>query len=124
MKKKIGVSLLIILIIMMLVLTGCGKKLTSGEIYEKEFLPEHTTTMILPVYFYNGKGTTMILIPYIYYYPDRWVVKIKDFQGDEWTTEDYYIPEELYDQIIIGGEFEYDSDRDLDDEPYTRKKKD
>ena len=38
MKKRIMVVLFSAFL-----LVGCGKKLTEGEIYEKEFLPEYTT---------------------------------------------------------------------------------
>lgn len=97
-------------------------KITEGEVYEKEFIPAYNQMMIIPIVISNGKTTTTMMIPYMYYYPDSWVIKIKDFQDNKWVTEDFYVSEEIYNAVTIGSEFKYQPDRgDLNDQPYTRE---
>jgi len=124
---------LIILIVILLALVGflvwiiieslSPPILMQGEVYEKEFIPAHNQVMTIPIVITNGKTTSTILIPYMYYYSDTWVIRIKDFQGNKWITEDFYVSKEVYDVVNIGNEFKYEPNRgDLNDQPYTREK--
>ncbi len=49
-----------------ILLSGCREKLTSGEIYNKEFLPANTVTVIMPIVHTNGKSSHTTYIPMIY----------------------------------------------------------
>lgn len=103
---------------------GCSNKITHGEVYKKEHRDAYTTVTMLPLVISTGKSTTTTMIPYTVYYPERYVIYIKDFDGEEWITEDFYVTKDVFDQISIGHMFEYDESRgDLTDEPYTREKK-
>lgn len=115
-------KILIAAAVAVVVLAGCGKQLTEGEVYEKQFIPAHTQRMVIPHRIYNGKTSTTILIPYIRYYPDTWKVYIKAFQDDEWKTTSYCVPEDTYNQVQIGQVFEYDVERDLKEAPYTQER--
>lgn len=119
--KKI-VSLLVILITVLIVLCGCGNKLTSGEVYNKEFKKSHKEVRMIPITGYTGKTTSVTMIPYLYTYPDRYIVYIKKFINNKWETNYYYVSKDVYNNINIGDEFEYVKGRDLDNEPYTRER--
>ena len=103
---------------------GCGNMITHGEVYEKEHREAFTTVMMLPLTIYTGKTSTTTIIPYVVHYPERYVILIKDFDGENWVTEDFYVIKEVFDQIHIGDMFEYNKSRgDLTNEPYTKTKK-
>lgn len=113
---------LIAVLVWLLIEALSPPKITEGEVYEKEFIPAYNQMMIIPIVISNGKTTTTMMIPYMYYYPDSWVIKIKDFQDNKWVTEDFYVSEEIYNAVTIGSEFKYQPDRgDLNDQPYTRE---
>ena len=123
---KIKNSLLIVtlLIVPILIISfGCSHKLTEGEVYEKEFKKATTQIRLIPIVTSNGKYTTTRLIPYTYYYPDRWIIRIREPNGDgTYTTDEYYTTKEVYDSVNIGDTFSYDPDRDIENEPYTRER--
>lgn len=121
MKKILATIMLCILLL--LCFCSCGNNLTHGEVYEKEYREAHVSVVILPLTVSNGKSTTTIMVPYMFRYPDRWAIHIREFNGEEWVTEDFYVSKEIYDAIEIGDMFEYDEGRgDLQEEPYTKEK--
>ena len=121
MKKIIGALICLLLVVS---LCGCSNEITEGEVYEKEYREAHTTVMMLPLVISNGKTTKTTMIPFLVHYPDRYVIFIKAYQDKEWKTEDFYVSKEIYDSINIGDMFLYDEERgDLQDEPYTKERK-
>ncbi len=56
------------IIVFAMLLGGCASSITSGEVYRKEFLPEHTYVTMMPVVTFNG---------------------------EEWQTEDFYVSPEV-----------------------------
>lgn len=103
-------------------LCGCGHRLTEGEVYEKEYKEAETNVVIIPIVISNGKSTKTTMIPYVYYYPDRWVIRIREPNGDgTYMTDEYYTAKEVYDSVNIGDTFIFDPDRDFENEPYTRE---
>lgn len=62
------------------------------------------------------------MMPYVVSYPDRWLVKIKKYNGEKWLYSEYYTSKEVYQSLNIGDEFKYISGRDLLEEPYSREK--
>lgn len=118
--KKICIAILLVFI---LFLSACSPKITSGEVYDKEYREAFVTVSVYPVVTYNGKTSTTTMVPYTVYYPERWVIFIKSFEDGEWITEDFYVSEAVYNSIRIGDMFEYDENRgDLTDEPHTKEK--
>lgn len=104
-------------------LCGCGHKLTEGEVYDKEFKGAITQVMIVPVVISDGNTTSTTMIPYMYYYPDRWIIRIREPNGDgTYVTDEYYTTKEVYDSVNIGDTFSYDPYRDFENEPYTRER--
>ena len=120
MNKIKKISLTIVLIILLLILTGCTSKISSGEVYQKEFKEAHTEVRVIPLIRSNGKTTYTTMMPYIYHYPDRYIIYIKKFEDNEWKTASYYTTKEVYESTNIEDQFEYVKDRDLAEEPYTR----
>ena len=115
--KKICIAILLILF-----LSACSHKITSGEVYDKQHRNAFTTVSSYPIIISNGKTTKIVMVPYTVYYPERWVIFIKSFEDGEWTTEDFYVSEAIYNSTSIGDMFEYDENRgDLTDEPYTKE---
>ena len=121
MKKIIGALICLLLVVS---LCGCSNAIAQGEVYEKEYREAYTTVMMFPLVISSGKTTTITTIPFFVHYPDRYVVFIKAYQDEEWKTEDFYVSKEVFDSINIGDMFLYDQERgDLQDEPYTKERK-
>lgn len=115
--------ILFLILVLLISLNGCGKKLTEGEVYEKEFREATTQVRVIPVVSTNGKTTRTTIIPYIYRYPARWIIRIREPNGDgTYITAEYYTTKEIYDSVNIGDTFSYDPDRDFENEPYTRER--
>lgn len=112
MKKRI-LSLLLALLLCF-TLCGCGPKLEEGEVYDKQFIPAHTDHLLIPYIHYNAasKSSYTILIPVARHHPDQYEICIKAMQDDEWVTETFYVPQDVYDAIEIGNYFHYDDSRD------------
>jgi hypothetical protein len=120
--KKI-LTTIILCLLLLLCFCSCGNKITHGEVYEKEHREAYTTVMFIPITISNGKSISTTMVPYIIRYPERWVIHIREANGEEWVTEDFYVSKEIYDTIEIGDMFEYDEERgDLQEEPYTKEK--
>ena len=119
--KKLLLGIVFMLMILFC-LTGCSTKITEGEVYEKEYKAAHTEVMIVPITTYNGESSSVHMIPYVYSFPDRYIIKIKKFEDNEWKQADYYVPKDVYDGINVGDQFEYVEGRDLSEEPYTRER--
>lgn len=114
---------ILVLVALILLLSACSTKITSGEVYDKEHRDAFTTVSFYPLIISNGKTTTTTMVPYTVYYPERWVIFIKSFEDGEWLTEDFYVSESVYNSINIGDMFEYDENRgDITDEPHTKEK--
>lgn len=106
----------------LMMLCGCGKKLTEGEVYEKNFTEAHSQVLMLPLVHSTGKSMYTTMIPYIRYYPDTYSIGIRDFQDDKWVTETYYVSEEVYNEVEIGDMFKYEKGRDFEEAPYTQER--
>lgn len=109
--------------LLLISLCSCGHKLVEGEVYDKEFKPSITQVVMLPIVISNGKTSSTTIVPYVYYYPDRWVIRIREPNGGgTYITDEYYTSETVYDSVNIGDTFSYDPDRDFENEPYTRER--
>ena len=114
---------IILCILLLFCFCSCGNSITHGEVYKKEYREAFTTIMFMPLTTFNGESTITTMVPYVFYYPERWVIHIREFNGEEWITEDFYVSKEIYGAIEIGDMFEYDEGRgDLQEEPYTKEK--
>lgn len=122
--KRIKKILLVGVMLLSLLLCSCGNKITEGEIYEKQFKPEETITMFIPMTVYTGKTTITNIIPVIRHYPDRYIVRIRQYNEEENTFlyNEYYIDAETYNKVNIGDWFIYDKNFCLENEPYTQEK--
>lgn len=92
-------KIIFVLFACLILLTGCSQKITEGEIYEKEFLPEETRTIIIPMIHTNGKSLYTTYVPVTHHYPDRWRISIKSIEKNDdgdYDTADYYTTEEVY----------------------------
>ena len=111
--------------LLLLVLTGCAGPITDGEVVKKEFDPAHTVVRMIPVVRSNGKTTSTTIIPYFYHYPDRWYIKIQqyDAKNGKMRTATYRVIEDVYNSVCVGAEFVYDKDMKPEEPEYTRERK-
>ena len=121
MRKVLIISLTTILL---LFIVSCKKESYSGTVYEKEFRKSYSEIIILPMYLYNGKTTTILFMPVRRIYPDRYVIKIEwfDEKADELKKKEVFVKKEVYEEIEVGDFFEYDKKKVYDKEPYTQEK--
>ena len=70
-------------LLLSLLLCSCGNKITEGEIYEKEFKPEET--QLIPITTFISTGESVIPITNFYYrhYPDRYIVRIRQYNEEQ-----------------------------------------
>lgn len=119
--KKI---LLVGVLILALLLCSCSNKITEGEIYEKEFKPEDTQLVPITTFIYTGKVSVPIIHYYRRHYPDRYIVRIRQYNEEENTFlyNEYYVDAETYNKVNIGDWFIYDEAFCIENEPYTQEK--
>lgn len=122
MKRKI--SILTICILMLILLTGCKGERFEGEVCELEYKEAYTTTTLLPTTIFNGKTSSVVLIPHILHYPDRWRVKVwqYDEESGEKIYHECYVTEEVFNSLKIGDWFVYDESYCYPDEPCTKER--
>ena len=115
----------VLAVALLLVLSGCSGKITSGEVVEKNFTPAHSETRIIPLVISNGKTSRVMPIPYVYHYSDKWEITIAawDEKEKEMQTATYRVTEEVYEAVEIGAEFVYDKDMKPIEPEYTRERK-
>ncbi len=117
--------LVVLAVVLLLVLSGCSCKITSGEVVEKNFTPAHSETRIIPLVISNGKTSHVMVIPYVYHYSDRWEITIAAWDEEEkkMQTATYRVTAEVYKAVEIGAEFVYDKDMEPIEPEYTRERK-
>lgn len=110
------------LIVYVLIHNASVDLITEGEVINKTFTPAHSSVRIIPIVTYNGKGTTT-MIPYRYYYDDKWEITIQDYNEDaeEMETATYRVTEAVYNSVEIGAEFVYAEDMQPNTPEYTRE---
>lgn len=108
----------------LILLSGCSAKITSGEVTDKTFTPEHTETRLVTVVHSNGKTTYTTVVPYVYHYPDTWRITIRnlDENGNE-LNETFRVTEDVYNSVDIEDEFVYDEDFEPNEPEYTRERR-
>lgn len=116
--------LVVLAVILLLGLSGCSGKITSGEVVEKNFTPAHSEVRLIPIVKSNGKSTSTRLVPFVYHYSDRWDVTIAAWDEEEkkMQTATYRVTEEVYEAAEIGAEFVYDKDMKPIEPEYTRER--
>ena len=122
MKRKI--SILLVGILMLMFLTGCKAERFEGEVCELEFKEEYTTTRVMTITVFNGKTSSVIVVPYVFHYPDRWRVKVREYDEEnrQITYHECYVTEEVFNSLEIGDWFVYDESYCFANEPYTTER--
>lgn len=121
MKRAVFVVLAVALL---LVLSGCSGKITSGEVVKKSFTPAHNEVRVIPVVVSNGKTCITRVVPYTYHYSDCWEITIAAWDEEEkkMQTATYRVNEGVYESVEIGAEFVYDKDMKPIEPEYTRER--
>lgn len=111
------------LLLFLLLLTGCGAEITEGEVIQKEFTPAHTQLRMVPVVRSDGRTPHTTMLPYVYFYSDKWTITIRAYSEDgEEIRETFRVSEQVYDETELGSEFIYTDDMEPDEPEYTREK--
>lgn len=119
--KKIILAVLASLIL--ICFSGCSKGIAEGTVYKREFVAEHTETIIIPIVHSTGKTCYTTMMPVIRMYPDEWVISVKKYNSDssEWETKDFYVSQQVYDKVEVGDYYVFNKKDGTTDEPYTQK---
>ena len=115
-----------LLVLMFLLLVGCGAKITSGEVIDKKYTKAHTQVIMVPLVMSNGKTTTTTIIPYLYHYADRWEITIRQYDAENGAevTATYSVTQDVYDAVNLHDEFVYNKDMEPEEPEYIRERKD
>ena len=121
--KQFKKILLVGVLLLALLLCSCGNEITEGEIYEKEFKPEETQLIPITTFIITGKVTVPVTTYYYRHYPDRYIVRIRQYNEEQNTFlyNEYYVDEETFNNLNIGDWLIY-SEAYLESEPYTQEK--
>lgn len=112
----------VLLMFAAILLTSCGARLKSGEVYDKKFSEAHEEIKMIPVVRTDGENCYTTIIPMVYFYADDYIVFIKANDGTG-KTAIYHVSKEVYELIEIGSEFEYDPKTCSTESKYTREYK-
>lgn len=102
--KKVVSLIFIALLIVCLCSCDFSPKITSGEVYKKEYKPAYSSTEVSVVF--NGNQANAI--PISEYHPERYVIYIKALVDSEWVFEEFIVPEYIYMDINIGDTYTHD----------------
>lgn len=105
--------------LLVLALAACSQKIKEGEVVGKEFTPQHTMMILMPVTISTGKTTTTNMIPMWLFFPDSYRIDIKAFDGNQWVEASWWTDRATYDQVVVGGYFIADESC-FDEQPRQR----
>lgn len=94
MKKKI-LAVLAAVISCSAIFTGCAGNIESGTVIDKEYKPEHTSTM----YIRTGNG---VMVPCSTHHDAKYEIKLSGEENGEKVTGWIYVSEETYKSYNIG----------------------
>lgn len=122
--KKV-LSLVIMICIIIVCFSGCvNKDINEGIIISKEFTPAHSEIIMMPMVVSNGKSTSTVIVPYIYYYNDKWEITIQGVANGEIVKETYRVKEEVYEKVSLGDNFKFEESMNPESKEYTKEKLD
>jgi len=89
-------------LLFLVVLLSC-EKLRYGNVIKKEYHPEYTSTMLLPLVISTGKTTTIVMIPYFVHHNESWSIDVRGtgVKGHS-ITRTFYIDRNSFDTTKIG----------------------
>ena len=89
---------LITIISLIFLFFGCKKSINDGHVILKRHEPARTFVMLIPV----STGKTIMMIPYIYFDDEDFIIKIEKTIDGEKKTNNIYLTESEYNKISIG----------------------
>ena len=108
MKKYMVLGIVVVLFVLVLLLTSCGPKLTTGTVIEKHHEPERRWVQLIPM----RVGKITMLIPFVHYDDEDWAITIQDGE----LTSYVYIEEELWNTLEIGDHVDLGPDPQTNDD--------
>jgi hypothetical protein len=98
----------LLLAIGMIAQIGCGPTITEGEVYERQFYPQHDIEVDDTIYIDTGNGMSVpIVSSHTETIPDQWVIRFRkiDEQSKRWITRQVTVDRATYDKYAEGGYF-------------------
>ena len=125
MNEWIAVTTRILSFCVFLAIAACTKGPTAGVVEAKRYEPPSNFIMLMPIVISNGKTTSTIFIPYVFYDDEDFVVTIggPNSKG-EYDTKRYYVDKATYNELSVGDYFEASSHDDEDNHVKLRKASD
>lgn len=93
------------LLLLIVILSGCGNQITSGKVYKKRYVPAHEETNTTPIVISTGKTITTVLIPRTERIPDKWYITIRSETPNEdgkFEESMYSVSEETFNRYEVG----------------------
>lgn len=114
----------VLAVVLLLSISACSSKITSGEVVKKSFTPAHNEVRMIPIVISNGKTHITRVIPCTYHYSDCWEITIAAWDEEEkkMQTATYRVNEGVYESVEIGDEFVYKKDMKPIEPEYTRER--
>lgn len=98
--------LLIVLCLLFVLFCGCRDQITEGEVYYKEYQPESTNVIMMPMTVYHGDNSySTVSIPMSVYDDPDWIIDIKAYDGEKDRSRRIYVSCEVFDKTPIGSWF-------------------
>ncbi len=93
------VKIISILIILVMIISGCQASVTTGTVADMTYIPAHTMIIMQTV----NTGSFSTTVPITTSYPDIWYVVIEGYdENNEYHQTTYSVSEEEYNSINIG----------------------
>ena len=106
--KRFIIALLAVALAAVWVLAGCNQ-ITSGEVYDKDYIPAHDETYVEYTYIHTGDDTIRMPVMRKRYCPDRYYIYIrKETDKGEYDKACHEVGKERYDSIQIGDEVSFE----------------
>ena len=122
MRKAKKTMCLLLAVMLAVMLSGCGEKITRGEVIDKKFTPCHSEVKFIYVVTSNGKTSSTKMIPYVYRYPDTYTITITAMDEDgNRQKATYRVTKEVFETVQIGDEFIYTKDMEPSEPEYRRE---
>ncbi len=103
MKNRKILYVLLICVLSMSLLSGCSC-ITSGEIYQKEYIPAYSDVVHYNQVVIIGDQTTLLPQTQVRQHPDQWILYLQSYDKNKrrWHFSEVNVTEQEYNQYQIG----------------------
>lgn len=111
------------ILLLILLLVGCQKKIDMGVVIDKIYEPERTYTSMMPVVVSTGKSVMTVMIPYRVTDNEDFIIIVNGITDEfESVNNKYYISKKLYKRLEIGKRVYINNNNDVSEIDYNNSK--